>query len=80
MQTKTQIKLDLKDKKILSELNRNSRQTFSQIGKKVQLPKSVVAFRVKKLTDAGLIDLFCTIINKYELGYRYARLFLKFKK
>lgn len=74
------IQLDLKDQKILSELNRNSRQSFSQIGKAVKLPKSVVSFRVKKLTDTGIIDLFCTIINKYALGYRYARVFLKFSK
>ena len=33
-------KIDLKDRKILYELDKNARQTLSQIGKNVRLPKS----------------------------------------
>jgi len=42
-------KLDLKDRKILHELDKNSRQSFRIIGRKVSLSKDVVANRVKKL-------------------------------
>jgi len=62
-------KIELKDKKILYELDRNSRQTLSRIGKNVRLPKSVVAYRMKKLEETGIIKNFYTVINFYKLGY-----------
>ena len=34
-------KIDLRNKRILYELDKNARQTLSQIGKNVLLPKSV---------------------------------------
>lgn len=73
------IKLDAKDKKILKELDLNSRQSYSSIGKKIGLPKNVVNYRIKRLIDEGLINLFCTAINRSKLGYMYCRLFLKFQ-
>lgn len=73
------IKLSMKDRRIIRELNKNSRQSFSNIGKKVGLPKNVVNYRVKKLIDNGVITLFCTTINRAKLGYMYCRLFLKFQ-
>ena len=48
-------KIDLKDRKILFELDLNSRQTLTQIGKKVGLPKTVVAYRIKRLQDKKII-------------------------
>lgn len=72
------VKLDEKDKKIIKELYKNSRQSFSSIGKGVGLPKNVVAYRVKRMIDEGLITLFCTIINREKMGYTNFRLFLKF--
>jgi len=73
------IKLSMKDRRIIRELNRNSRQSFSEIGKKVGLPKNVVNYRVKKLIDNGVITLFCTTLNRSKMGYMYCRLFLKFQ-
>ena len=73
----SEFKIDEKDRKILIELQKNSRSSFSQIGKKVKLPKTVVMYRIKKLVDSKFVTLFCTIINKEKLGYIYARLFLK---
>ncbi len=78
MEDGKQFKLDEKDRKIILELQNNSRASFSKIGKAVKLPKTVVAYRIKRLVDLGFINLFCTIINKEKLGYIYARLFLKF--
>jgi Lrp/AsnC family leucine-responsive transcriptional regulator len=73
------IKLSMKDRRIIRELNRNSRQSFSEIGKKVGLPKNVVNYRIKKMIDNGLITLFTTVVNRSKLGYMYCRLFLKFR-
>jgi len=57
-------KLDLKDRKILYELDLNSRQSFRSIGRKVGLSKDIVASRVKKLQEEGIIIRFNTLIDK----------------
>jgi len=57
-------KLDLKDKKILYELDIDSRQSFRSIGRKVGLSKDVVASRVKKLQEIGIIKRF---FARYDL-------------
>ncbi len=73
-----QFKIDKKDRRILIELQRDSRASFSEIGKKVGLPKNVVAYRVKRLVDSGFLTLFCAVIDKKQLGYRFYELSLKF--
>ena len=72
-------KLDLKDRKILYELDLDSRQSFSQLGKKVGLYKDVVAYRVKKLQEKGIIKNFFTEMNCYRLGYSKAKFYLTFQ-
>jgi len=62
-------KIDLKDRKILYELDINSRQTLTQIGKKVGLPKTVVAYRINRLQEKSIIKNFYTVIDVYKLGY-----------
>ena len=62
-------KLDLKDRKILYHLDLNSRQSFAQLGKKVGLHKDVVAYRVKKLQEKGIIENFFIIYDYLKLGY-----------
>ena len=56
-------KLDLKDRKILYHLDIDSRQSFSSIGRKVGLHKDVVANRVNKLVEKGIIRNFFTDIH-----------------
>jgi len=72
-------KLDLKDRKILYELDIDSRQSFSQLGKKVGLHKDVVAYRVKKLLEKGIIKNFYTDIISYKLGYSGVKFYLNYK-
>jgi Lrp/AsnC family leucine-responsive transcriptional regulator len=69
-------KLDLKDRKILFHLMINSRQSFSQIGKKVGLHKDVVAYRVNNLIDRGIIRNFTTSIDTRALGFITVRYYL----
>lgn len=77
--TKIMIKLDLKDRKILYELDQNSRQALSQLGKKVGLPKNVVAYRIKRLEKKGIIKNYYTIIDASKLGYISFRIYLNFQ-
>jgi len=72
-------KIDLKDRKILYHLDLNSRQPFSQIGKKIGLNKSVVISRVKRLQEIGVIKNFYTVIDVYKLGFIMMRFLYKYQ-
>jgi DNA-binding Lrp family transcriptional regulator len=73
------IKLDLKDRKILYELDLDARQPLTQIGKKVGLSKDVVSYRMKKLQDEGIIKNYYTVIDAYKLGYTLFRYYINFQ-
>ena len=72
-------KLDIKDRKILYELDRDSRQSFSKLGKKVGLHKDSVAYRVKKLQENGIIHHFETGIDFSKLGYNIYRYYFNYQ-
>lgn len=71
-------KLDLYDKKILYELDINSKISFSKIGEKIKLPKETVNYRVKKLIKNKYINSLYPIINSSIFGYQYYMIFIKF--
>ena len=72
-------KVDLKDRRILYQLDLNSRQSSAQIGKKVGLSKKVVAYRIKRMQDKGIIKNFWTVIDSCKLGYDMYRYYLVFQ-
>ena len=45
--------LDLKDRKILYQLDLNARQSNAEIAKKTRLSKDAVGYRIKKLEEQG---------------------------
>ena len=61
--------LDVKDRKILYQLDLNSRQSLNTIGSNVRLTKTVVQYRIDRLIKAGIIKNFYTSIDFYKLGY-----------
>src|SRR3989338_11005313 len=69
--------LDTKDRKILSELDVDARQSNSQIGKKVGLSKEVVKYRIDRLIENGIILRFHTVINYFKLGIVKFKLYLR---
>lgn len=72
-------KLDLKDKKILYQLDLNARQSDSQIAKKIGLSRDAVRYRIDKLIKKGYINYFMTILNSMKLGFNWYRTFFKFQ-
>jgi DNA-binding Lrp family transcriptional regulator len=72
-------KLDLKDRKILYELDLDCRQSNSQIGKKVGLGRDVVAYRVNKMQDEGIIKNYWANIDTFKLGYNVFRVYVDFQ-
>ncbi|MEI7718507.1 MAG: winged helix-turn-helix transcriptional regulator [archaeon] len=79
MTENTKIKLDLKDKKILALLDENSRETNSQIAKKVGLSKPAVEYRIQRLEKSGAIFEYYTIIDFTKLGYSQYKIYFRFQ-
>jgi DNA-binding Lrp family transcriptional regulator len=73
------IKLDLKDKKILTLLDENARYSNSQLAKKVGLSKPAVEYRIRKLLDEKVIFEFYSVIDFTKLGYSQYKVYFKFQ-
>ncbi len=72
------VKLDVKDRKILTYLDINARQSASELGKKVRLSKDVVNYRIKRLESLNVIKGYYVVLDISKLGYLNFRVFLKF--
>ncbi|MFH1770614.1 MAG: Lrp/AsnC family transcriptional regulator [archaeon] len=55
--------MDDRDKKIISELKKNSRESIRDIAKKTGLRPSTVHQRINKLKQSGLIEKFTVKLN-----------------
>lgn len=73
------VKIDSKDREILYQLDLDSRQSFARIGDQVGLSKTVVAYRVNKLIEKGIIKTFYTVIDAFKLGYISFRVYLVYQ-
>ncbi len=74
------ITIDLKDKKILAVLARNSRTPFTTIGKVVGLSSENVLYRIQRLKEQQIIVDFFTAIDSRKLGILSFVVFIKFSK
>ncbi len=74
------VKLDLKDKKLLFEMDFNARAPFSQLAKKVQISKQGAEYKVNNLIKKGVIKGFYPVVNVPKLGYIYCRLSVTLQK
>jgi Lrp/AsnC family leucine-responsive transcriptional regulator len=73
------IKLDLKDRKILYQLDINSRQALSAVAKKVGLSKQTTINRVRRLEEGGAIQKYLAVIDLSLLGYSGYKVLLRFQ-
>src|SRR3989338_7693172 len=71
------IKLDLTDRKILAELDKNCRIHNSTIAKKVNKSREAVKYRIQQLQKNGIIQSFITSIDPNKLGYYMFKVYLK---
>ena len=76
MPKKKQI-IDLKDKKILAELDKDSRQADSEIAKKTGLSKQVANYRIQQLVSNGIVTNFYSIVNIAKLGLDFYYVFIQ---
>ncbi len=56
------------DKKLLFELDNNSRQSFSELGKKLRTSPQVITYRINRLKQEGIITSFLTALSTLSMG------------
>ena len=71
--------LDVKDRKILCELDKNCRQSSRKIAKKTGLSKEVVNYRINRLAKENVITRFFAEVNTAKLGYMAFKVYLQFQ-
>jgi len=71
--------LDLKDKRLIYELDSNSRQTNAQIARKIGLSTEVVNYRIKRLEKENIITQYQIIVNLYRLDILQFKICLSFQ-
>lgn len=67
--------LDEIDKMILSALHSNSRISYTDLAKKVNLSRVAVQARVQAMMENGLLEKFTIVINPEKLGIRVSAFF-----
>src|SRR3989338_469103 len=70
-------KLDIINRKILYELDKNCRVSDNQLAKKVHLSRESVRNRINKLQQDGIILGFITSINPSKFGYMFFKLYFQ---
>ena len=55
--------------KILAELQRNARISYTDLGKKIGLTGPAVSERILKMEDAGIIKGYRSVIDLEKIGY-----------
>jgi len=66
---KEMIELDELDHKILELLEEDSRQSYREIAKKLEISHVSVSNRIKKMEEEGIILGYSTVMNPEKLGF-----------
>lgn len=69
--------MDKIDAKILTQLDKNSRQSFSEIAKNVRISKEVCIYRINRLVNQGIIKQFTALISLGNLGLFSHKIYLQ---
>ena len=70
--------LDETDKKILYELGKNARLSYSQISKEIKSKKPIVAYHVQNLEKKGVIWKYVPVISLSRLGIYAYKIYFRF--
>lgn len=72
------VDLDLRDKKLLFELDFDARKTYSKLSKTLGMSKRGVEYKIQSLEKKGIIKGYYPVIDLSKLGYYYFRVLIKF--
>jgi len=73
-------KIDLKDRKILRELDMEARIPIKQLAKKVGVSRQVAQYRIERMKNEGVISNSLTIFDSPVVGKRWFRIVLQLRK
>src|SRR3989338_10659641 len=73
------LKLDLKDKKLLYEIDFDARKSYAELAKTLRMSKRGVEYKLDNLEKKKVILGYAPVINISKLGYLYCRVFVKFQ-
>lgn len=71
------LSLDTYDRRILFELDCNSRRPLSEVARRVRLGRDLVISRLERMHNTGLLRGCSALINPYKLGYTIYKTYLK---
>lgn len=71
--------IDVKNKRILSELDNSPNISLSQLAKKCKISPQVCEYRLKHLVEEKIIYRFYTLIDAGKLGFTSFRIHIKLK-
>lgn len=74
------MELDLRDKKLIYNLDFNARMPLTQLAKKLHVSKQVASYRIDNLTEKNIIQSFYTDINPSALGLQIYLVYLSFHR
>ena|SRR5665648_316932 len=66
----TSIGLDDLDKRLLELLQANSRLSFAELGRELDIPEATVRFRVNRLVSDGVITRFTVLLDPNKVGQK----------
>lgn len=69
--------LDRLDRRLLFELDKNSRLSFTALGRLLRIPQETVRYRLHGLLEQGIIEHLITFFDTGRLGYTYYKVLLK---
>ena len=69
--------LDLKDRKILQELEKDARAPLSIIARKVGVSKQLLGYKIRRLEETGIIEGYHALIDTSRLGFTTYRVYLR---
>lgn len=73
----SEYELDRLDRRIILELDRDARQSYSALGKKLHLGSDLVLYRIQKMLRLGVLQQFSALIDASRLGFSIFRSYLK---
>jgi Lrp/AsnC family transcriptional regulator, leucine-responsive regulatory protein len=71
------VKIDVKDKKIIVELDLNARMPLTVLAKKVGLSRQVVEYRIKRMQKEGVISGAKTVFDSAVVGFNWYRVIFR---
>ena len=61
--------MDELDKKIISELNKDSRLSFRELSKNLNIAVGTISHRIKKMEEDGIIKGYIPVVEPSKAGY-----------